>query len=100
MVCPVLILIAVLAIILIINLGSTKEHGSNITHPQHLGLGAYPPGLYGSSNRNIYYADDLKAVMRYSDDYEAMAGLKFPIYDINKQLEQGRHSKRKTVNYI
>ena len=78
--------------------GHSKEFGSNIIHPKHLGLGAYPPDLYEDATKNRYN-DDFKAAMRYGDHYNKMAGLKFGSFDVNQALGYGRHQDEKT-DYI
>ena len=77
-----------------------REYGSNIIHPQHLGLGAYPPDLYGEPTRNRYYSDDFKAAMRYGDSYSQMSGLKFGSFDVNQALGYGRHQMGENIDYI
>ena len=78
---------------------SLREYGTNIIHPQQLGLGVYPPNLYGEPSRNRYYSDDMKAAMRYGDGYYHMSGLKFGSFDVNQALGYGNHQEQKT-DYI
>lgn len=95
------LLASVLFLFLVIfTVKSSKEYGSNIIHPQRLGLGAYPPNLYGEPTRNRYYSDDLKAAMRYGDAYSKMSGLKFGSFDVNQALGYGRHQQEEKVDYI
>lgn len=91
------IYISALVILLIIALylKSQSTEGIDIKNSQHLGFGAWPPSLYGEPPSNKYYAQDLKAAMRYSDDYGAMAGNKFPSYDVNAYLGVGKHGGTK-----
>ena len=92
----VLMIIIILACVFLLS----PSEGWNVQHPQHLGLGAYPPGLYGEQTQNRYYNEDLKAALRLSDHYGDMAGLKFPSYDINDYLETGRRHAEKKGNVV
>lgn len=96
----VLLVIVLFLFLVIFFVKPVREYGSNIVHPQHLGLGAYPPNLYGEPTRSRYYSDDLKAAMRYGDHYGGMAGLKFGSFDVDEALEYGRHQQGEKVDYI